>query len=308
MLSDKNNPQQTLRLIKSIFNEKVSNYVNKKNIGGESNQKGNMYEDIFAATCISKAAKQYLVNEVNPFFDSQVLGFVDDFMITNDGATNQKAFQLKNSSNVSWKSSKNFSIEDDFLMQHELSKHQGFDEIKLSLVVSDKDTVNKLTPPPLSIASFSSVMHFPYEDAIHRLISDHQELRDDFGFLAIHENFSTVDCEQVAQALIGAWIINGRSGDLVSIIDRARRVSPTVIRPFRTDAEAMESLRPQTKTILDNINDFTYSIVRGFLVWSAYGTSGRLPYDCFDNRFINFQQLLCERSPQTFDEIEGWLL
>lgn len=296
-----------LELIERHFGAEEVKYVRKKNAGGASNQKGTFYEDFFAAHRVAILARRYLETGEDPFLKGQIVGFVDDLVINLSSQGRHCAYQLKNSENVGWERGPR-PIATDFLNHFSLARSLGYNDIKLSLVTSSEDCWRRLREPPESIRPYSSCDHFPCDEKIHRLLSWSIDLRNDFGFMSKRENCSVVDSEQVAKALMGAWAFNGRAGYVTGLIEQARAMSPTIVRPLKGDGDAEARLAVDAKRVLDNVEEFRYSIVRGFLSWSAAGTEGVLGYDCFDGRFLQFQKWLVEKSPKSFDDIEGWLI
>lgn len=67
--------------IKKLFGDDILDYLNKKNIGGSSNEKGNSYENLFALFQIVCLSKQVIEDEIRVDFYSQIKAFIDDVII-----------------------------------------------------------------------------------------------------------------------------------------------------------------------------------------------------------------------------------
>jgi hypothetical protein len=58
------------------------------------------------------------------------------------------------------------------------------------------------------------------------------------------------------------------------------------------------------RDILDKIKGLWYGVPRGYFKWSAYGTSGLFPKDCFSEQFKKFQERIVAAAPATFEDFE----
>ena len=119
-----------------------------------------------------------------------------------------------------------------------------------------------------------------------------------------------MDVEQVATIMMGAWSAKAPTALVSEVVEQARNASPTIVRAFGSDADAMTKLQPVFKGILDQLPDFEYEIKRGFLRWRAMGKtmSGVLSYDCFRAEFAKLQSHIISMQPTSFQDIEGVLV
>lgn len=102
----------TTNQIRELFGNEVLKYLQDKNRGGISGEKGNTYEDFYAIYQIALLAQEVIETNQEINFSSQIFVFVDDLIIDRKGNTPLQHYQLKNSTSVSWGSGLK-SIADD---------------------------------------------------------------------------------------------------------------------------------------------------------------------------------------------------
>ena len=296
--------------LEKLLGSKAVSRRNAKNCGGASNFKGGRYEEFFGAHRVARLARKLIANQEDALVEWQSDCFVDDFVVRRDHNNSFKGYQLKNSPAVSW-GSPDEGIASDFALQQNLSAAEGYVDIRLRLVCSNQSTVNNLTNTlPSSISSWSRASFFPYEERLLHLFKVNPWLAEDFGFLSKHERPTKMDVEQVATIMMGAWSAKAPTALVSEVVEQARNASPTIVRAFGSDADAMTKLQPVFKGILDQLPDFEYEIKRGFLRWRAMGKtmSGVLSYDCFRSEFAKLQSHIISMQPTSFQDIEGVLV
>lgn len=97
--------------IQEHFGNATLRYLQNKNQGGNSGQKGTRYEDYFAVYKLAQLAQDIIEAELNVQFSSQLLAFVDDLIIQHNSKIEN--YQLKNTPSVSWRQG-NHPIQADF--------------------------------------------------------------------------------------------------------------------------------------------------------------------------------------------------
>lgn len=205
----------TTNQIRELFGNEVLKYLQDKNRGGISGEKGNTYENFYAIYQIALLAQQIIETNQEINFSSQIFVFVDDLIIDRKGSTPLQHYQLKNSTSVSWGSGLK-SIADDFNKQQVLNQSVSRDS-ELHLVVSNLELRDKLNDSlPEAIKSFSQVLYFPYESNLMRVIAQQLDFHTAIEYLCAFENADPDKVECVAMVLLGAWASSGKSG--VSII------------------------------------------------------------------------------------------
>jgi hypothetical protein len=240
----------------------------------------------------------------------QSFAFVDDFVVRVDEQRSFDGYQLKNAKDVSWTAG-DPSIENDFATQRRVCEAEGYSRIRLGLVCSDPKVASDLRAAvPAPIAAFSQATFFPYQSSLRELLAEHEEIAADFGYLHKKDAPTRMEVDQLTHVLIGAWTGLAPRALVSEVWSKARDMSPTLLRTMRTDEEAARQLSQEFREALARVPKFEYAILKGFLHWSAIGgsTTGVLSYDCFSDRFRDFQQHIVRLQPKSFDDIEGALV
>lgn len=294
-------------LIAELFGQEVLRYVNRKNIGGASNERGHTYENFFAAYQLAQLAKEVIEAGTQISLSSQVKAFVDDLIVAYEDEARVKHYQLKNSSSVSWGSGLR-SIADDFEKQYHLN--EALSKIsELHLVVSDPALQQNLAAAiPSTISSCSQVIHFPYDHSLAKVIANEPRFKQALTYLSAFEHPSSDKIECVAGVLVGAWASCEKASiPLIEVLKTAQQYQPSFIRSFNSLEIQLDT---DVAKILDSIQGFTYKLSKGFLHWEFQGglERGTLPYSCETEKFKRFQELIKQNSPTSFEELEVFLL
>jgi hypothetical protein len=293
----------------ALLGEPAIANLHNKHRGGEAGLKGPRYEQLFGAHRIARLLRKLIDQGVDAFVEWQSNAFVDDFVVRRDEACSFKGYQLKNAQQVSWTAGAP-SIADDFANQHSICANEGYEDIRMRLVCSSETEVAKLqNNVPGGIAPFTKAFHFPWHPSVLEIIRLNPWMGEDFGYLSKNPQPSQIETEQVAAVLMGAWDVKAPSACVSSVLDKARHMSPTLLRTRQPDHEAEAMLSPEFAQILNGLPDFQYDIRRGFLRWSAFGntTAGALSFDCFSDQFASLQEHIVNLHPTTFEQIEGVL-
>lgn len=296
--------------ISTLLGEDALKSLLARNRGGENAYKGFSYEEIFASHQIARLARTYCEDGVDGEAEWQSDTFVDDFVIRRNPEKAFKGYQLKNKENVSWENDSP-SIETDFSRQFTCSTHEGYTDIRLRLVCSNQERAEKLSESvPKSIEAYSKAIYFPYKPQFLQLLEENDWIAADFGWLSKHPDPMRIDMSNLAGVIIGAWRLLAPQATISSILDKARDMSPTLVRSLLSDEEAENQLLPEFREILNRLPDFQFSVVRGFLRWS-FGkglTNGVLSQDCFSDAFQAIQKSVIGMNPASFEDIEGLLI
>jgi hypothetical protein len=89
------------------------------------------------------------------------------------------------------------------------------------------------------------------------------------------------------------------------ILRTAHRYYPSQLRAVGIMEPA--ALRAQFVNVVDQIAGLKYDVSQGFFSWAAYGTSAIFGFDCADPRFEEFQKLIEQENPTTFERFEELL-
>ncbi len=299
---------------RSMFGEEVIFYLQRKHAGGTSGAKGHKYEDIFAAVQIADGARRFVENGVTITIEAQAPWFfVDDLVVRDESCDAMTCFQLKNSPGVSWHGGAH-SIAEDFTNQLRLSNADGQKNVRLTLVVSDRQRAESLKAEiPVEISADTQVIWLPWEEKTSLLCEKWAGEFEAIGWLSKH---AVPDVQQLTEVLV---ILRAVWGDMKgpvavsAVIEAARTISPIMIRPLVADEALQGNIREDFTNALAKIENFSYSIVKGFFVWEFFspnGASSRGVFreDCLSDAFRGFQERVVRRQPATLDEIEEELL
>jgi hypothetical protein len=293
--------------IAAVVGENALERLHRRRRGGNANFKGNRYELLFGAQRIAELVREWLSTDLDHEVEWQAGGFVDDYVVRHEETCVFRGYQLKNAQFVSWTQG-DTSIQEDFALQYKLSSEEGYQAIGLQLVCSNKDTAQALkSSVPQAISAYSTASYYPYQEQIFPMVFECPERWADFAYLSKHERPRKIDVEQVVTVLIGAWEITGPRAKVSDVFRRSRDTSPSIFRSERSDEEAAAQLLPELRHTLAELPDFSFSISRGFLSWSAMSqtTSGVLSFDCFSDKFNAWQKHIVSLHPQSFQDIEG---
>jgi hypothetical protein len=294
------------RKIEELFGSPTLEYLKNKNQGGVSNNKGNTYENFFAVYQLALLAKAVIEDGKDIYFLSQVCSFVDDLIIHYVNEDILQHYQLKNSPNINWGTGAK-SICDDFRKQFQLNESIS-KKSELSLVVSSSNLQSELhNKMPEEIKNYSQVKHFHYDANLMKVINQEPEFKKAVEYLCCFDNPEQDKIECVVSVLLGAWCSSDRSNTFVlNVLKKAQNCNPSYVRSFTGDKEVDSDV----KEILDRIEFFTYRFSKGFLHWKYRSglDEGTLPYNCATERFTKFQNLVREKKPSSFDELESFLI
>ncbi len=291
--------------ITNCFDVKALQYLQNKNRGGTSGQKGTRYEDLFAVYQLATLGMAVLEGQQEIYLFSQVLAFVDDLII-DCNTTALRHYQLKNSLSVSW-TSNDHQITRDFEQQHALNQQAKNRDCQLYLVVADsalQATLQARTPQ--SIQAFSQVLHFSFSPDLLKTIGQTSGFYEAIAYLSAFDQPDPDKIEYVAKTLMGAWITSNQSRiSVIDLLTQAQQVSPCYIRSFSQNYQ----LDSEVIKIFDAIPDFTYNLAKGFLHWEYLKglEQGTPPYSINSADFCRLQKRIKRQKPKTFDELESLL-
>ncbi|HBB33497.1 MAG TPA: hypothetical protein DDZ80_14880 [Cyanobacteria bacterium UBA8803] len=289
--------------IQELFGNEVLEYLKNKNKGGRVNEKGNTYENFFTVYKLALLSREVLEDEKELSFASQIMTFVDDLIINYLQENFCQHYQLKNTSNLRWGTGLR-SIADDFAKQYELNQAVSR-RSEITLVVSDSELRERLaTDIPEEIAEFSKVNYFHFAPSLPKVLQEEHEFRKAVEYLCAFDNPEPDKVECVASVILGAWVSSDKSNiSVVELLEKARQSQPSYIRYLGSQDVQLD---PEVKTILAQIEYFTYSISRGFFQWQfANGLEeGTLSYSCETESFRRFQERIKRIKPTTFEELE----
>ena len=293
--------------IARLLGDDAARLLRNRNRGGQSGFSGSRYEVLFGVHRIARLLRK--LSSADAVVEWQSNGFIDDFVVRRDATASLKAYQLKNSAEVSWTAGDN-PIERDFSWQHQVSKAEGYSDIRLRLVCSDLPRCEVLKREmPGCIQPYSKAFFFPYGEPFLGALAEFSWLLEDFAFLSKHPVPTKLDALQVAEAIMGAWTMLAPVANVSAIFKKARTTSPALLRVLFDEDLAANRLTPEFTDTLSRLPGFEYHVERGFFHWAVPGalSKGALSFDCFDPRFARFQQHVVRQQPRSFEDIEGAL-
>jgi len=290
--------------VEQLFGTDVLSYFKNKQTGGEANQKGSRYENLFSIMQLAELFYLLIDNNADDIeIHAQALGFVDDLLVLDKFHSSYRHFQFKNSVNIAWGTALK-SICDDFHKQKQLNDYLGVKNTRISLVCSDLTKVETLKKNiPNSIAGFSQAIFFPAADTINQLILIHEEFKRLLEQICLSKESDKL--EALAIILLGHW--ESHKTTVVSVaelLSSLQRIFPNYLAKTTTI-----ELLPDVVTIFAGIIHFDYTIEKGYFNWSYGGLdSGIIPYPVDSNDFVEFQRKVIAKHPNQFSELEGILL
>lgn len=301
-------------LVTTTFGDETLTYLKNKHRGGVSGGKGTRYEDVFAVVQAAEHACRLNVACGAVSLEAQApLYFIDDLVVREHGNAVEDCFQLKNSPSVTWGSGEK-CIADDCIKQLMLSAAAGQPAPKVVLVTSDGDCAASLQASvPEELSGKVEVRWFPWAERSNVMCQLWPAAVEAVAWLSKYEAPNFQQVSDVLTVLIGVWSSQDGSIVVSALIEKARELSPTLIRPLVADDVVQQALTDEFKNALAAIDNFSYSIVKGFFVWdfsfpNGSTQQGIFAKDCLSDSFKKFQARVVKLQPMTFEEIEEELL
>lgn len=254
--------------------EEIKVYLKNKHLGGESNQKGGLFEDFYAVYQIILCIAKYKYSVDNVEFQTQLDDtFVDDLLIA---SPEQNMYhQLKNTISLSWGSvDKQGNIAFDFAHQIEDCEERN-EKFALKLVYSLKDSkIGKQIPK--EILDKTSVEYFDYADDLNSLVLINKPLKYVLKEISSNdEKTSTDDLVIIASAFLGVWK-GCNSKNRISLGDIIHRVE--TFKYINLKIYSDENISDKCKSVLDAIDGFEYYVSGRMLNWKIGHMNGKCPW------------------------------
>jgi len=292
--------------ILKCFGEAVAKYAANKHRGGSNGKKGTRYEDFFIAFEVANVIARHLEGGGNdwPEIGAQSEGFVDDVVLLT--AISSEFSQLKNVHSLSWTGGQH-PIVTDFEYQKVWAEFVGLPGLATTLVVSSAEVAHQMSANiPSSIARHTTVKSFPYCDgSMNRLVVESVELQRVLRLICKFENARLDELEATFGVIVLSCLDVSNTVSVKTLVNRTCQLYPNMLRLIV--GNSLPQLDQRFTEILSKIAGLGYHVQRGFLNWSAFGTSGVLGFDCTDVQFIRFQDEVVNRHPTTFEDFEELL-
>lgn len=281
------------------FTKRVSNYLQKKNLGGFINQRGNTYENYFALFRIIQNANKYSSALSTIKYSAQETTFVDDLLVLE--GSKRFLYQLKTSKSLSWGSGLISTLKFDFAIQKKIENFYKR-QFELTLVVSFPALQTSLTTTlPRGLKNCTKIFLFPYHETMSKQILNDPAFKVELEALSALKNPTTDKLDALASCLLGFWEASSKKGILLSeIISKVENLGYSFIKP-----RVIHTLSHMSKSILDVIPDFKYLESNGYFAWSYKTTdSGIIPYQIGSIEFNNIEKDIQLNNPTSFKDLE----
>lgn len=290
--------------IKEKFGEYAYKYLKNKSMGGKSNQKGGLYEGLFAVYQIALAYPIVKQQAHEIFIETQVDNtFVDDLVVEYRTQNHVKHFQLKNrDSNLAWNSG-NHPLKQDFLWQYEFNTDLLGKDSKMVLVLSSeinfRNTNKKI---PEEIKSFTQVCWFRSAKDLRELLSIQPDFKDAISNVCAKpdsDKLETAACE-----ILAIWLCQSGKVSVSEIMQKivGNVKNPSYIRTFDTENIGIDL---EVREILEGIG-IVIEISRGYLHLEYPEGLSKKTYGhaLGTEEFKEFEKWLKEKKPSSWDDIK----
>ncbi|EIC24001.1 hypothetical protein [Thiorhodovibrio frisius] len=211
-----------VEFVENRFGVKCAGSLGRIRVGGDSNQKGGLYEDFFAVSLSCSLASQE--QELEQYqIAAQEVAFVDDLCIRDYSRNTKTNYQAKNSSGkaAQWTP----HIERMFRYQRRIDEEFfKFEKSVQVLLVSCKEiaSANSQKIPADARDGFRSEF-FPYKASSTQLILEHEELRGNLE--KICDSTEPADIDSAFRILLGVWRSDQDPMTVQELFLRARKES-----------------------------------------------------------------------------------
>lgn len=282
------------------MNKRTKDYLARKQLGGEINQRGNDYEQIYTCFRIMEFILRYPENLHNIYLSSQYAASIDDLHIDQriPGKFREIFHQLKTSAKLDWKNGEH-SLFFDFREQVKIlrQKQKAF---QLLLIVSNDGVYRAMKEAmPTKLKRYSQVKHFPWFGSLNAHCVYHKKFREMAERLCAFSDADKINA--IVKSLLAGWICTDKKNVPLSQILNSALV---LGRPYlRSSVPTLP--QDQALTILNNIAGFSFMVQHGYFKWKfAHTDSGQILYPIDSPEFRNIEQEIIAKRPTTFDALE----
>ena len=234
--------------------EDDAKYLANKHRGGESNQKGGLYEDYYAVYQIVSCLARFKSSLDVIAFQSQLEDtYVDDLLVALPSSNIYH--QLKDVKDLNWSNGSSRTIQSDF--EHQISDCKERDEaFALKLVYSASGSA--VTSIPASIKDYTSVENFPHADDINQLVMISSPFKAALRLISSKGEMSTDDeLANMAVVFLGVWR-GSSSNKRVALSDIVNRTGK--IFNFNLAIYPDKVMREECRSVLNAIDGLEYKI------------------------------------------------
>ena len=276
----------------------------RQRTGGQSNRKGNRYEDAFAVFRSIQLAPDVIHLGRSVRLRDQAGCPVDDLLIREE--SRRHYYQLKDHQTITWDLGKN-TLREAFLAQMEQCRSRQ-EDFTLTVVVSNDKRQQWLDDNmPDELKGTARVCHFP---AVQRPseLAQREELQDPLRNIGAIRSPGRALLHGLVEGFELAWLERALDGDgdadLGQMVAYLREHHPhfLVRRPL---PDPIHPAWDRFLEILSGIPDLEYHYDRGYLEWSSGRRySSFIEQPCDSEGFGRFVDRVLKKRPTTLEELE----
>lgn len=274
----------------------------RRTIGGESNKRGNRYEDGFAVYRLIRLAPRVIHEGIVVRIKEQAGCPVDDLLILE--ANVHHYYQLKDDRQITWGAASG-KLRREFLDQ-KTQCESGGEEATLTVVVSREDRrVSLVKHLPGELEGFVRVVHFPPVRRPSEL-TRRPDTREDLIRIIPWKVPGHAGLVDLACGFHLAWVESQPDsegfGDLGAMIAWLRRQPAfQLVRPL---PDPIHPLWIRFEEIVSAILGLSWCVDRGYFEWFYPPREAGHGEACDGENFRRFVDRVLDRVPTTFEEFE----
>lgn len=276
----------------------------QRRIGGQSNKKGNRYEDHFAICRCNELAPEVCLRGSQVKIREQAPCPVDDLVIRENSLIHYA--QLKDHETITWGADER-KLEKEFVAQHEASTSAG-ETFTLTVVVSHEHRRKSLQDGmPESLSDKVVVRLFRAVGRPSDLISEpsiETNLEDLCALTCENRSARLAILKSIALAWYDRELDADETADLGKILDSVRNQSGVYLR--RVLPAVIHHQWSIFLEIVNRIDGLSVQFDRGFFEWSTSEMeSGFILHPCDSEPFQRFVDRIIGAQPKTLEDF--WL-
>lgn len=278
----------------------------QRKIGGDSNKRGNRYEDFFAVFRLVQYAPKVIGEGTAVRLKEQANCPVDDLLLVEPEAYHYH--QLKADKAITWGEAGR-KLEREYLAQKaecEASERP----FRLVVVVADEGRRKSLTENMhADLAGCTTVFLFPALARPSDLALRKDVVGETLGELCAGRAAGVAEHQHVVRAFHTAWVDHEPdAGGFCVLGDLIARIREWGIGRLRHDWLDRPTEWADAQRVLDSISGLRWWVDRGYFEWEYPPTDRGLSQEpCGSESFKRFIQRLVETKPSSFAEFERLL-
>jgi hypothetical protein len=273
---------------------------NRRQLGGQSNKRGNRYEDFFAVARLIEYAPRVMEEGVMVRAREQADCPVDDLVLKEPERTHYH--QLKLSPDTTWRANGE-KLLNEFRDQIRECENAG-EAHRLFLVVGDEHRAGLLREAmPTDLGEVTRVLYFPILTRPSQLANLREMLGESFDRLRGSRFPSRTEDQAIAGAFLLGFAEHEPDEEGYLVLSQVIGCFPSHVRLRRTVTITHPGW-PDAEAVLGRIADLRWWTDRGYFEW-AYGETDNGIVDALDGEsFRRFVDRIVRDQPKTFADFE----